>query len=96
MGSFAAGRSVRKNVGCWFLKRGIAADGEEALEIIRKACLHEERLRNHPSHETGEQRDFVEKWAIWGSWIPFDRPETIRNPLYARIDLRGTLQFSSA
>jgi hypothetical protein len=66
------------------------------MENIRKARLHEERLRNHPSHETGEQRDFVEKCAIWGSWIPFDRPETIRNPLYARIDLRGTLQFSSA
>ncbi len=51
--------------GCWLLKRGIAADGEEALEIIRKARLHEERLRDHPSPETGEQQDFVGEWAIW-------------------------------
>jgi hypothetical protein len=91
MGSFAAGRSVRKSVGCWLLKRGIAADGEEALELIRKARLHDERLRHHPSHETGKQRGFVEKWVIWRSWLPFDRPETIHNPLHARIDLRGTL-----
>ena len=51
--------------GCWLLERGIAADVEEAMEIIRKARLHEERLCNHPSPETGEQRDFVEGWAIW-------------------------------
>jgi protein-tyrosine phosphatase len=51
--------------GCWLLDRGIAADGEEALEIIRKARLHEERLRNRTSPETGEQRDFVGEWAIW-------------------------------
>jgi hypothetical protein len=51
--------------GCWLLDRGIAADGDEAVEIIRKARLHEERLCNHPSPETGEQRDFVGEWAIW-------------------------------
>jgi len=50
-------------IGCWLVQSGIAADGDEALQIIAKEWISVEKCKRFPhSPETGPQFEFVQRW----------------------------------
>jgi protein-tyrosine phosphatase len=52
-------------IGCWLVQSGLAADGEEALQIIAKEWKGVEKCTRFPhSPETGEQEMFVRNWKV--------------------------------
>ncbi|KAF9257109.1 hypothetical protein L218DRAFT_965617 [Marasmius fiardii PR-910] len=47
-------------IGCWLIQSGVASDGEEALEIVRREWRGVEKCKRYPcSPETGEQEEYV-------------------------------------